>query len=379
MNSFFLQIGLCLIVLTYVVLTIITVSGLRRKHSINTDHEPPVSVIIVAKDEENFLPNCLNSMKNLDYPQHKLEFILVNDRSSDQTGRIMADFVDSTPNSKMITVRENPKSVTGKSNGLHQGVMASQGEILLFTDGDCIVPSKWIRTTVRAYDTQTGLVGGFLILDKKGEKNSLFSRVQSLDWIYITSVGSAWANLSRPFSVFGNNLSVRKTVYNKVGGFQAVGNDITEDFALSKNIYKNTLFRVYILLDPENTVYTQPAKNLREFFHQRKRWAIGGRSHGILAYLLMSTVFLSHLLIPVTLFIGLYTIGIFGFLLLMVSDCTLLFRPLKALKRLDLMRYLFLYEIYYFGYTLFFAPFLLFARSVRWKTNLYRRNPKKIK
>lgn len=371
MNPTVLQTTLFFVVLVYILLTIITAVGIRRTPKTDSNFEPSTSIIVVAQNEEDSLPGCLKSLKNLDYPREKLEFILVNDRSSDRTEQIMADFVRSNPNAKMITIKRDPSFLTGKTNGLAQGVKNSTGEILLFTDGDCIVPPTWVRTTVRKYDKHTGLVGGFLLLDKKGERNPLFSRLQSIDWIYITTVGSAWANLDHPLSIFGNNLSIRREVYEKIGGFESVKDHITEDFALTRNVCRNTDYRVHILLDSTNVVYTRPAKNLREFFRQRKRWAIGGRSYGALAFILMGTVFLAHLILPIIFIAGYFLVGSLSFLLLLCSDLIVVYHPLKKLKRLDLLKFLFLYEIFYFGYTLFFAPFLLFSKSVRWKSATY--------
>jgi len=373
MNPNTLQLALFYVALLYTLLAAITAWGARRTSKGNSQYEPSASIIVVARNEENTLADCLKSLKNLNYPQEKLEFVLVNDRSSDRTEQIMVDFVQSTPNAKMITIKRDPLSLTGKASGLAKGVQNSTGELLLFTDGDCIVPPTWIRTTAQGYDNRTGLLGGFLLLDKKGEKNPLFSRLQSIDWIYITTVGSAWTNLGCPMSVFGNNLSIRREVYEKIGGFESVGNHITEDFALTRNVSRNTNCHVRILLDPQNTVHTKPARNVKEFFNQRKRWAIGARSYGILPSILMGTTFLAHLMVFLLFLSGIFQAALLGILVLLFSDLLLLYHPLKTLKRLDLLKFFFLYEIFYFGYTLFFAPVFLFARRVTWKDTTYRR------
>jgi cellulose synthase/poly-beta-1,6-N-acetylglucosamine synthase-like glycosyltransferase len=373
MNLPILHIILLLIVFVYTIITIVTITGIRKKTRSISYEEPFVSIIVVARNEEFVLKKCLDSLANLDYPNEKREFILVNDRSEDTTGKLMADFSKKILETQIITIDKDPCPYTGKTNGLIKAAKSSKGDILIFTDGDCEVPRKWIKTLVRQYDSNTGMVGGFLLLDKEGEKQPLFSRIQTLDWIYITSVGFAWANLGHPLSIFGNNLTIRKNVYEKIGGFEALGKHLIEDFALMRNMVNKTKYKVCLSLDSNDAVYTQPVKNLKEFYQQRKRWALGGRSHGLLAFILMGTTFSAHLIIPL-LFVSRYLItGILGFIIFLILDFLILFYPLKILKRLNLVKYFLLFEFYYFIYTLIFAPVLLFARKVKWKSISYGR------
>jgi len=361
---------LVVVVLLYIVLTTVTVIGIRKPptHSIPT-WEPTVSVVTVAQNEERTLPDCLESLGTLDYPNERLEFILVNDRSSDQTEKILSDFTHSHRNAKMVSLRNVPPDRSGKGHGLAEGVLASSGELLFFTDADCRVPPQWIRTMISGYQTETGLLGGFLLLDRKGEKAPLFSKLQSMDWIYLTSVGAGWANVGRPLSVFGNNFSIRRDVYNQIGGFESIGPHLIEDFAIARKVGQKTNFRVQILLDPECAVYTHPEENAREFFLQRKRWVMGSRSHGLLGISLMGIAFFAHLLIILSGLLGHLYACVSCFFLIALSDLILFWRPLVVLKRKDLLRYCLCYELFYFVYSLFFAPFFFWGKSVTWKTS----------
>ncbi len=374
MSLSFLSILVFSLIALYFAFSVVTAWGIRRKTPADSNYKkdkPPVSVVIVARNEENSLQECFKSLQQINYPKDKLEFILVNDRSSDKTPDIMAEFARSTPFAKVINIENIPSSLTGKVNGLIQGVRASRGEILFFTDADCTVPPTWVESTILKYDESTGMVGGFLLLDRKRENSLLFSRLQSFDWIYFTAVGSGWANLGHPLSIFGNNSSIRKKLYDTVGGFESVGNHVIEDFALTRNVYKKTNFRIRIALDQKNCVITRPVKTLRDFFIQRKRWAIGGRSHGFLGFFLMGTAFLTNLLFLILLIAGNFQSALFLFAMLLVSDIIFLHYPLKILKRLDLLLYILPYKLFYIGYTLLFAPILLFARNIQWKSTSY--------
>ncbi len=367
-----LNLGLLIFTTIYIAMTLIMWLGIRTKQKSNPDR-PMISVIIVARNEETVLPYCLESLSRLTYPEDKMEWILVNDRSTDQTKNRMTEFADKHKQAKIIEIDHLPKKYTGKVYGLIQGVKVSQGEILFFTDADCIVPPGWIQSTLAAYDEGTGMVGGFIVLDKKKGKTSLFQKIQSLDWINITSVGCAWANFNLPLSVFGNNFSIRREVYDKAGGFESIESHLIEDFALVRNVRSRTRTKIRIRLDKNTLVYSRPAKNLKEFYHQRKRWAIGGRSHNFLGFFLMSTAFLVHLLIPFVLMTGQINLSLLAFIDVLLLDTFFLYRPLKQLERTELLKIILPFELFYFGYSIFFAPFLLFARKVRWKSSVYQK------
>jgi cellulose synthase/poly-beta-1,6-N-acetylglucosamine synthase-like glycosyltransferase len=354
--------------LLYLSITIIMCFSIRMKQKSN-GNQPLISIIIVARNEQDTLPHCLQSLTRLTYPREKMEWVLVNDRSKDRTEKLMQDFEERFDQTQVITIDKLPEQYTGKCYGLIQGVKASTGEILFFTDADCMVPPNWIQSTLGQYDEKTGMVGGFLVLDQKEEKATIFDRIQSLDWINITTVGTAFANLNCPLSVFGNNFSIKRETYEKAGGFESIEKHWIEDYALVRNVRSLTNQTVRIRLDRENLVYTRPVKDLKAFYHQRKRWAIGGRSHNVLGFLLMSTAFLIHLLIPISIVIGEIIHGFLAFLCVLLADTFFLSYPLKKLNRIDLLKCMIPYELYYFGYSIFFAPLFLFARKVQWKSS----------
>jgi cellulose synthase/poly-beta-1,6-N-acetylglucosamine synthase-like glycosyltransferase len=356
-----------LIFYLYLVLTYVTLKGCSIRRGPDCAWEPDVSVIVVARNEEETIPRCLESLKNLDYPKDKLEFILVDDRSEDDTGRWMKRFQKFNPNARYIRLDGKPSDRNGKIRGLVEAARAAAGEVLFFTDGDCEAPKTWIRSILKTYAPDVGLVAGFVLLDRKNGRFPLFARLQSLDWIHLTAIGSAWANLGYPLSVFGNNFSIRKNAYDQSGGFEAVGHHWTEDFALLRNVRDKTRWRMVWVQEETGAVVTQSAVGLREFFHQRKRWALGGRDRGSIAISLMTAAFLARFLVVLCLFLIQVKLALLGFWILFLSDGLLLIRSLDALNRMDLLKYMILYEFYCIGYSVFFAPFVVFGKNVRWK------------
>ena len=95
---------------------------------------PRVSVLVPAKNEEDTLFAAVQSLLQVDYPN--LEIILINDRSTDRTGEVAERLAQLNPRIKRIDIDQLPEGWLGKVHALQQGVRASSGEWLLFTDAD---------------------------------------------------------------------------------------------------------------------------------------------------------------------------------------------------------------------------------------------------
>ena len=100
-----------------------------------------VSIIIAARNEEANIANCLSSIYKNKYPQDLLEIIVVDDQSQDRTAAIVKE---QFPQVTLLYTIKNQ----GKKAAIQLAANRSQGELLMFTDADCIVPEKWLDTLV---------------------------------------------------------------------------------------------------------------------------------------------------------------------------------------------------------------------------------------
>jgi cellulose synthase/poly-beta-1,6-N-acetylglucosamine synthase-like glycosyltransferase len=115
-----------------------------------THHLPKVSVVVCSYNGARTLRGCLASLMSLDYPNY--EVILVDDGSRDATAQIAAEFP------QVIYHHQENK---GLSVARNVGANLAGGEIVAYTDDDCVVDVHWLRYLVHAMrDPQVAAVGG---------------------------------------------------------------------------------------------------------------------------------------------------------------------------------------------------------------------------
>ena len=100
---------------------------------------PMVSVVICAYDAQRTMRDCLESLRRLDYPN--FEVVIVDDGSRDRTADISMDF----PEFRLI--RQPNK---GLSVARNVGMQAARGEIIAYTDSDCVVDPHWLTLMIRS-------------------------------------------------------------------------------------------------------------------------------------------------------------------------------------------------------------------------------------
>jgi glycosyltransferase involved in cell wall biosynthesis len=111
---------------------------------------PKVSVVVCAYNAARTLPECLRSLGQIDYPDY--EVILVDDGSKDNTPAIAAEFP------QIVYVRQKNR---GLSVARNVGAERATGEIVAYTDADCVADADWLRCLVQAMENQqVDAIGG---------------------------------------------------------------------------------------------------------------------------------------------------------------------------------------------------------------------------
>lgn len=329
-----------------------------------------VSIIVPARNEEKNIKSCIESIMKSSYHNDLMEVIAVNDRSTDSTSAILHELQNEFPNLVVLDITEKNKhtNLKGKAGALHEGIVIAKGKVILMTDADCIVNKDWVKTIVGFYaDDNVAMTPAFTIIDGK----TPFEKIQAIEWIYMHVMASGGIALKQPLGCYGNNLSIRKSVYNELGGYENIEFSVTEDLALLQSTFK-TGKRISYLCSESSSVITFPCDSFIDYIKQRHRWAIGGMSLKWRAVVFVTCTASMWLCLMLSIYIGNYfwLASILGARI--IGDFAMEFPAFNALNRKRL-------SLWSVPATLFFmvmelvVPFLLLKKNVVWKNQTFNR------
>ncbi len=120
------------------------------------DDDPLISVITVNFNGKSFLKDLFDSILNLDYPQEKLQIIMVDNNSTDGSAKFVRD---SFPQVEIIKSKENK----GYAGGNNIGLQASRGRFIALINNDAVVDKNWLSEMLLIFrqtdNTKIGAVG----------------------------------------------------------------------------------------------------------------------------------------------------------------------------------------------------------------------------
>ena len=184
---------------------------------------PLLSVIIPACNEEESIEQAVIQLISQDYPQ--LEVIVVNDRSTDNTGALLKNLKVQYPQLNVITICDLPPNWVGKNHAIYQGAKEARGKWLLFTDADVMFSPESLKKTV-GYALEHTL--DHLTIAPDLYYGGVFYRA----FIAYLSYGiTATAMFTKKVGIGAFNL-VKKSVYQEIGGYEAIAMKVTDDMSL---------------------------------------------------------------------------------------------------------------------------------------------------
>jgi cellulose synthase/poly-beta-1,6-N-acetylglucosamine synthase-like glycosyltransferase len=241
-------------------------------------------------------------------------------------------------------------------------------DIVMFTDADCRVRETWVEDTVQYFSNPgVGVVAGFTHLDGDG----VFTGIQALDWFALFTTASGTVKIGYPLTAVGTNLSVRRSAYEKVGGFRGIPFSVTEDYALFNAITKRSGLKAAFPMDPGMLVESEPCADWSQLYRQKKRWFSGGRGMDGLTLFVFALLYLFHAGLAFGLLVWPVQAVLQGLILKTLADAVLLAPALVRFRLLPLLKHLPAFELYFILYVLVFPSIVLFTRRVDWKGRAY--------
>jgi mycofactocin system glycosyltransferase len=221
---------------------------------------PYVSVIVPVRNRPTDITTCLQSLSRLDYPAEKMEVIVVDDASDDNTPEVVSTFA-----LHLIRLKVHRQA----SYCRNRAAQRAKGEILAFLDSDCVVDPQWLKELIPAFaDPSNGAVGGVVDSYRNTKVLDRYEKVKSS-----LTMGS-WPKSSHEeknfFYLPSCNLLVRRTLFQQLGGFRedvVVGEDVDFCWRLQDQGH-------HLEYRPVGTVYHKHRNSMRYFCSRRFDYGI---------------------------------------------------------------------------------------------------------
>ena len=227
---------LCVVVISYVYLgyPLLLASGMlgRRRLLPRRCIEPSLSILIPARNEEKVIRAKLLNLLTQNYPLEKLQILVGNDGSSDGTAAVISEFI---PLGVELVSADEPRGKSSIQNAL---VERAEGQILVFTDADCMLPTNALRTMVQHFsDPRVGLVTGSARFQNRGETPIVEN--ESLYWKYEHWLRNEESDRGLLAMASGSLFAMRRDLWRRLDA--NVGDDFVLPLTVAQAGFRNVL------------------------------------------------------------------------------------------------------------------------------------------
>jgi glycosyltransferase involved in cell wall biosynthesis len=131
-------------------------SKARLARALPVTDQPTVSVIVPVYNAERTIDDCIRSLLELRYPADRLELRVVDNGSRDGTAAALRRYAD-----RAVLLHERRRGPAAARNA---GLKGAKGEVVAFTDADCVVDPHWLARLVEPLeDRRVGIAGGTIL------------------------------------------------------------------------------------------------------------------------------------------------------------------------------------------------------------------------
>ena len=215
-----------------------------------------VSIIIPAYNAERTIKQCLESIMSQDYTGD-YEVIVVDDGSTDSTPHIVSGF---------STVKLFRQKNAGPASARNKGASEAKGEIILFTDSDCVPEPSWVSEMLKSFSKNHEVVG--VKGSYKTRQKEIIARLVQLEYEnkYNYMLKANYIDFIDTYSA-----GFKKTVFNEMNGFNtefpvACAEDIELSYRLSSKGYK-------MVFNPNTVVYHTHPSRLPDYLKKKYKFA----------------------------------------------------------------------------------------------------------
>jgi cellulose synthase/poly-beta-1,6-N-acetylglucosamine synthase-like glycosyltransferase len=228
-----------------------------------------ISVIIPIYNGETDLPALIDCLYKQTYHSQKVEYLLVDNNSSDRTEAVLETAVKEAASKGINLYHLSEKQIQSSYAARNLGIRKAKAEILAFTDADCRPQPDWLEKLVQPFvDSEVGIVVGEIValtgktlLEKYGDRYQVMSQKFLVE---------------HPFCPYGQtaNIAIRKQAFVDVGLFRpylTTGGDADMCWRIQREGNWKLAYA------PEAIILHRHRSNLKNFRSQWRRYGCSNR------------------------------------------------------------------------------------------------------
>ena len=215
-----------------------------------------VSILVPARDEEERIGQCLESL--MSDPYQNLEVVVLDDNSTDKTAKIVLRCASKDNRIRLIKGDKLPSGWIGKHWASHQLSEAAAGAYLLFIDADTILARGTVKSSLYEVHARNA---DLLTAIPKRSAQCMAERLMFpfIDWAVYCWIPIRVAHRAKNAylsATFGQFMFFNKQSYKAIGGHEAVKDNIIDDFELGRMTKRSGL--TWVLMDGSEVVESLP-------------------------------------------------------------------------------------------------------------------------
>lgn len=244
------------------------------------------SIIIPVRNEEKVIRACIDSiLSNLDFDFNRLEIIVVDDFSTDDTKDIVGSIAH--PAITLVSLEDYVKTEINayKKAAVSVGQEKSTGDYIIQIDGDVVVSNFYLKTVDDFVSrSKAPFIAAPVLFSSNG---SVFENFQALDFLGMMAVTQSGIHSGYWHMANGANMIYKKADFSFDLNDGASGDDV---FAI-QTIARSKASEIMYLKSISAAVTTAPPKDLKSFVSQRLRWATKNKNMRFSMMLMMGIPF----------------------------------------------------------------------------------------
>ncbi len=261
----------------------------------NVSQNPPISLLIAARNEAENLQRFLPSLLQQSYPD--FEIIIALDRCEDDSLEVLKAFQQTHPRLRWVEIPETAAGWAPKKWALSQAIEAAKHEHLLFTDADCQAGEAWMSEMAAAFSAQRDVVLGLGRYFAYPGILNVFIRYETL---YAAFQYVGMAGQGQPYMGVGRNLAYRKSLYKKVNGFETFRSSLSGDDDLFVNAFAEGK-KTAVVIKKAGHTFSEPERRFVSWVRQKVRHVSASAKYSLRSKIFLASFHLSQIALYVAL------------------------------------------------------------------------------